>query len=290
MSGKVLKMVLTASICAVILFTAVFSCLNADDDGRSLPYADVEMTPSAPVDPDGAAKPDDGNSVTPPDKDENNGKEEGAPPSADGTDTEMPENSENGGVQTPPESPLPDTEQPDTESKPSISLPAPPAQDENKDDYRDYISRLVSIANGELGTKEKKYNNVKYNTWYYGRPVSTTSSESSTYAWCITFISWCASNADIPTEVIPKMNSSSRLCAFYKEAGLFETRKEHTPAVGDIIFFGKKSANHAGIVVAVTDTTVTVIEGNSSDKVNKLTYSLSNSSILGYATPDYAGI
>ena len=292
MIGRVLKAVLAVFICAVIFFTATYSSLNTADSNQAPPaIGNQEQTP-APVVPDNKpALPKDDDADAPITDSENGSQAENAPPppSSD-TDTEEGEEGESGDVQAPPESILPDEDGAVTEDNPSIPLPSLPDNGKEEDAYLDYIERFTSIAYGELGTKEKKYNNIKYNTWYYGRPVSATSSSSSTYAWCIAFISWCANNADIPTDFIPKMNSASRLCAFYKEAGLFETRKQHTPAAGDIIFFGKKNANHAGIVIAVTDTTVTVIEGNSSDKVSKLTYSLSNSSILGYASPDYAGI
>ena len=47
--------------------------------------------------------------------------------------------------------------------------------------------KILAIANGELGVKESppNSNNVKYNTWFYGHPVS-----GKDYPWCCTFISW----------------------------------------------------------------------------------------------------
>jgi len=52
---------------------------------------------------------------------------------------------------------------------------------------KDQINRLLAIASGEVGTTEypPNSNNVKYNTWYYGHPVS-----GKNYPWCATFISW----------------------------------------------------------------------------------------------------
>lgn len=51
----------------------------------------------------------------------------------------------------------------------------------------DQRQKILAIADGELGIKESppNSNNVKYNTWFYGRPVSGAS-----YPWCCTFISW----------------------------------------------------------------------------------------------------
>lgn len=47
--------------------------------------------------------------------------------------------------------------------------------------------QIIDIAKKEIGTKESppNSNNVKYNTWYYGHPVS-----GSAYPWCATFVSW----------------------------------------------------------------------------------------------------
>lgn len=52
---------------------------------------------------------------------------------------------------------------------------------------KDQINRLLAIASGEVGTTEypPNSNNVKYNTWYYGRQVM-----GKNYPWCATFISY----------------------------------------------------------------------------------------------------
>lgn len=49
-------------------------------------------------------------------------------------------------------------------------------------------SELIEIAASQIGTKESpaNSNNVKYNTWYYGKAVS-----GSAYPWCAVFVCWC---------------------------------------------------------------------------------------------------
>lgn len=49
-------------------------------------------------------------------------------------------------------------------------------------------ARLVEIAKSQIGVKESpaNSNNVKYNTWYYGKAVS-----GSAYPWCCGFVEWC---------------------------------------------------------------------------------------------------
>lgn len=59
------------------------------------------------------------------------------------------------------------------------------------------------------------------------------------------------------------------------------------PQPGDQVFFGSAWNNvwHTGLVVAVSGSTVTTIEGNSSDQVAKRIYPLNYSSIWGYGRP-----
>ena len=52
---------------------------------------------------------------------------------------------------------------------------------------KDQINRLIALASAEIGMTEypPNSNNVKYNTWFYARPV-----QGKNYPWCCTFISW----------------------------------------------------------------------------------------------------
>ena len=47
--------------------------------------------------------------------------------------------------------------------------------------------QVLNLAKNEVGVKEypPNSNNVKYNTWYYGHPVS-----GPAYPWCAVFVSW----------------------------------------------------------------------------------------------------
>ena len=54
---------------------------------------------------------------------------------------------------------------------------------------------VLKIAAGELGTTERlaNSNNVKYNTWFYGREVRDTA--DTKYPWCMAFVQWCFNQA-----------------------------------------------------------------------------------------------
>lgn len=74
---------------------------------------------------------------------------------------------------------------------------------------------------------------------------------------------------------------------YYKAHSAFKT----TPEVGDQVFFYSNGGiNHTGIVTKVGMGAIEVVEGNSSDRVQRCTYSLNHQSIAGYGRPNWAVI
>lgn len=135
---------------------------------------------------------------------------------------------------------------------------------------------FVDIAKSQVGVAEIPVNNVKYNTWYYGHPVSGRPGTSE-YAWCVVFESWCANQVGILNSLVPKCNNVGVLRDWYKERGLYHS-SNYTPKKGDLVVF--KNYAHTGIVEYV-DSQVHTIEGNSSDKVARHTYPIWGQ-IIGY--------
>lgn len=159
---------------------------------------------------------------------------------------------------------------------------------------------LVSIAAGEVGTHETGNNNVKYNDWYYGRNVS-----GDDYAWCCVFVSWCANQAGILNTYIPRACGCDDAKSWFESKGWYRKASgyggTYKPQVGDVVFFSKNNtqsdSSHVGIVSAVSSSTLTSIEGNSSDGVNVNNRQLSSRYIIGYgnyggdpAEGDYTGV
>lgn len=69
-----------------------------------------------------------------------------------------------------------------------------------------------------------------------------------------------------------------------------QNRFDKNPKVGDQIFFlysGNTGFDHTGLVVGVTSTQITTIEGNSDNQVRKRTYARNYAAILGYGHPKY---
>lgn len=172
-----------------------------------------------------------------------------------------------------------------------------------KADSGSKASTVVNIALGEIGYKEKATNasldlttaNAGSNNWTkYARDLYNAgyyNGNKNGYAWCDVFVDWCFYKAFGKTEGQLMEYQTGTLGAacpysagYYKAKGRYDT----TPKYGDQVFFQQNGALvHTGLVVGVTSSTVTVVEGNKSNMVQKITYSRSNSYIAGYGHPNY---
>lgn len=127
---------------------------------------------------------------------------------------------------------------------------------------------IINIAMNEVGTKESPAgsNNVKYNTWYYGRKVS-----GSAYPWCAAFTNW----------LFYKANALKLFCGgeksaycptienYAKKNGLWYPNTKGKSGDLCLMDFGKGRASHIGIVKCKNaDGSYTVIEGNTSTTSN----------------------
>lgn len=115
------------------------------------------------------------------------------------------------------------------------------------------------------------------------------------YAWCDVFVDWCFytlcdKNAAEAQKMICQTGPYGAGCEFsaryYKNAGRFYTSN---PMPGDQVFFGSTDIGHTGIVESVNGNTITTIEGNTSDRVARRVYNLSNTYIKGFGRPIYSG-
>lgn len=149
---------------------------------------------------------------------------------------------------------------------------------------------LIETAKGELGYEEDSNGCTKYGTWFANR-FNDTSLESGD--WCAMFVCWCANQAGISTSVIPtskRMAVVDDLLAYYDDQDLAFRPSAKTPKAGDLFFWKGTYSNpdHVGIVISVSSSTITVIEGNTSqDNVARRTISLSNSNLVAFARPAY---
>ena len=166
-------------------------------------------------------------------------------------------------------------------------------------------SEVVAIALSQIGYKEKASNkNLDDNTanagsgnWTkYARDLAAAGyyqTNKNGYAWCDVFVDWVffkAYGAKEGQRIQCQAGPYGAGCGFSMQYYQQQKRFDSKPKVGDQIFFrysGSSGADHTGIVVEVTSSKVTTVEGNSGDQVKKNTYSRSYSCIIGYGHPLY---
>lgn len=158
--------------------------------------------------------------------------------------------------------------------------------------------KIVDYELSQLGIGDVRgNNNVKYNTWYYGRAVS-----GSGYAWCMAFQSYCANQMGVLGTAIPKTASCAVAVNWYKNKGQFKYSKyyggSYTPKAGDLVFYySGGSFCHVGMITAPpVNGYLQTVEGNiqCSDgnwKVVRFTKNskrtINNSYVYGYGVPAY---
>ena len=172
--------------------------------------------------------------------------------------------------------------------------------------------KVIDIAESYVGYTEKASNaqlddptaNAGHNNWnrfaamldkikgFYNGPKNI----GPQGLWCDIFVDACfveAYGVDAAKKLLCQPDYSAGAgcgCSamYFQNHGQFF---RSGPQTGDQIFFSYKAGevSHTGLVVAVSATTVTTVEGNSSDAVQKKTYSISDSRIYGYGRPDWDG-
>lgn len=155
--------------------------------------------------------------------------------------------------------------------------------------------KIVSVAKSQLGVKERSAgsDDVLYNDWYYGRRVNNNG-VSAKYAWCAAFVSWCADQSGIPTNIIPKTaNTTDMKNRLISLGGASHLKGSgYTPKCGDIIFFGSNASQHVGIVEYSSQSNVYYIDGNNTQTnphgVHYSSCSLSYGSLWGFVSPNYS--
>jgi CHAP domain len=144
------------------------------------------------------------------------------------------------------------------------------------------IDRLLKIHHQELARRvtRQPINNVKYNTWYYGRPVN-----GEEFMWCAAYQSWINAMAGVPMDIYPKAAGVVFVRDFFKQRG----RIFQTPKVGDyVIFIFGPRKHHIGFVEKLeSGGRFTSMEGNFQNRVMRVRHRQGDRGIVGYARPEY---
>jgi len=170
------------------------------------------------------------------------------------------------------------------------------------------IEKILTRARNEIGYHEKNSNSNlddprstndgHRNFTKYARDLGFKNGQD----WCDTFVDWNFVQ-QYGKETAGKMlgeriaSGTENSKEFYERAGNWHKKGGYTPEPGDQIFFlnpnsegvlpGNRSVNHTGLVEKVENDRVYVIEGNSSGKVQRVSYPLTAKNIVGYGKPDW---
>ncbi|MGH3760672.1 CHAP domain-containing protein [Actinophytocola sp.] len=134
-------------------------------------------------------------------------------------------------------------------------------------------NKIRKIARGQLGYTEGPGNQNKYG------PAAP---------WCSSFATWAWQKSGVDIGILP---FTGDVYHWGQERGL-AYGKDNLDAArpGDVLLFGTgpsspETSTHIGIVESVDGDKVTLIEGNSSDKVQRVTHTLSSSTFYGGVHP-----
>ena len=144
---------------------------------------------------------------------------------------------------------------------------------------------ILAAAESQLGYTTPA-DGAKYNRWY------GAVNGNYTYSWCQTFLSWCAEQAEIGTDVFPKAVSvASAYAAFAGQKRYQKSAAQggsYTPRAGDVAFYSENgdvdALSHVGLVTGTADGTLYTIEGNANNACKQLSYAVGDRRILGYGT------
>jgi hypothetical protein len=156
---------------------------------------------------------------------------------------------------------------------------------------------LVDMAMSYAGSKEGDSSHKgiidKYNSH---KPLARGYKVKYTDDWCSTFVSVVAIVCGL-TDIIPTECGCEKQIGLFKKLNSWQENDAYVPQVGDYIFYDWQDAgvgdctghaDHVGIVVDVTGSSIKIIEGNMNDRVGYRYLTVNARYIRGYGVPKYS--
>ena len=155
--------------------------------------------------------------------------------------------------------------------------------------------KVIDWALAQVGYHELPGNHNKYSQYLDNIPGFYAGKKDG-FAWCDCFIDagFCQCYGVVGAKELLCQPDNSLGAGCLYSANYFRNKGQFFrsgPQTGDQVFFSycTGEVSHTGLVVEVSATTVTTVEGNSADAVQKKTYSINDSQIYGYGRPDWDG-
>lgn len=138
---------------------------------------------------------------------------------------------------------------------------------------------IIGVALTQVGYTEGTNNDTKYGFWS-GYPYQP---------WCATFISWCARQAEISTDILGRSAVASPHSSYFDLP--YYSGSSYTPQSGDLFF--TKDFGHVGLVYYTEGDSFYAIEGNgNSDGSEDGFYVIINKRTISdyyFGVPEYEG-
>lgn len=158
-------------------------------------------------------------------------------------------------------------------------------------------NKVVQTARGYLGSNEADGSHRKIIDGYNAhKPIARGYLVKYTDAWCATFVSFVGIVCGL-TDIMPTECGCGAMIDLYRAKGRWQENDAYRPQPADIVMYDWDDngvgdctgyPEHVGIVEAVNGNTITVIEGNMSNKVGERALQVNGRYIRGYCLPDYA--
>ena len=164
------------------------------------------------------------------------------------------------------------------------------------DNMKRSASAVVAQAQAWVGCKESNGTHKKIIDVYNAhKPLARGYAVKYTDAWCATFVSACAIKAGV-TDILPTECGCEPQINLFKKLGEWVENDGYVPKAGDVIFYDWDDngvgdctgySDHVGIVEKVVGSTITIIEGNKNNAVERRNIQVNARYIRGYGVPKY---
>ena len=157
--------------------------------------------------------------------------------------------------------------------------------------------KVVDTASSWLGTQDGTSRHAEMLNIYNAQlPLPRGTRMLSSWPWCAAFVSTVSLQCDL-RDIMPTECGCPSMIRLYQDLGRWIEDDAHVPSPGDVIFYDWNDSgvgdnlgqpDHVGIVVACTNGTMTIIEGNCDNAVKLRQIAVNARFIRGYGVPDFA--
>lgn len=157
--------------------------------------------------------------------------------------------------------------------------------------------KVVSTALAWLGTRENTAKHLEMLAIYNSqKPLPRGWKMKVADFWCAAFVSTVSLQCGL-RDIMPTECGCPGMVRLYQELGRWVEDDAYVPCPADVVFYDWQDTgygdnvgqpDHVGIVTASDGQTMTIIEGNNANAVNKRVLAVNDRFIRGYGVPDFA--